>query len=116
MAYKKLSKLQMSNNAHHKLRRRYTDCPGFKGDLFYAYHDEVLKRQKNKILPKKQRRFLFVQLSHKFKGSHPRRSYNNMNPNAWYNVFYSKPDYKISSKKGSFKFTKKRNNDDGLPF
>ena len=50
------------------------------------------------------------------KGIIPRRGYNNLNPSAWYNVFYTKPSYEISTKKGSSKLIKKRKKDNELPF
>ena len=50
------------------------------------------------------------------KPKHARYKYNNLNPNAWYNVFYSKPNHEIRMKKGSRKMVKKKKKDDGLPF
>ena len=50
------------------------------------------------------------------KRTHIRRGYNNLNPDAWYNKFYTKPGYEIRRKKGSRKFVKRRKTFDGLPF
>lgn len=50
------------------------------------------------------------------KRNHPRKGCNNLNPDAWYNRFYTKPGYEIRKKKSSRKLVKKRKYDDGLPF
>ena len=47
---------------------------------------------------------------------HARYKYNDLNPYAWYNRFYSKPSYEIRMKKGSRKMVKKKKKDYGLPF
>ena len=50
------------------------------------------------------------------KFNHLRRGYNNMNPDAWYNVFYTKPGTEIRKKKGSRKMVKRKKRDDGFIF
>ena len=52
----------------------------------------------------------------KRKPTFPRRGYNNLNPDAWYNVFYTKPGYEIRKKKSSKHVVKRKKSYDGMPF
>ena len=65
MSYKKrgrrLSKLQMSNNAHFDLQLKHRDSTHKDADLFYRYHKSVGTAQfkQGRIFSKEERRAIF---------------------------------------------------------
>ena len=66
---KRLSKLQRSNNAHWRLKQVAADVPGKRGEVLYAYHSEVLKRQSSRryVISRAERRKLFLNLKSKYR-------------------------------------------------
>ena len=64
---KSINKLQRSNNAHFRLRQIAADVPGTRGEVLYAYHTEVLKRQRGRrrVISRAERRKIYLSLKKK---------------------------------------------------
>ena len=64
MAYKKLTKLQMSNNAHGLLKRKHMNSKGSRSGALYDYHNQcqIIQSVKRRVLSKSERRALYNKL------------------------------------------------------
>lgn len=58
---KRLTKLQMSNNAHGRLKRKHMNSKGSRSGALYDYHNQCQIRQsaKRRVLSKAERKELF---------------------------------------------------------
>lgn len=61
----KLTKRQRSNKAHQRLRAKYASMPGRNSEIKFFYHNEVIKRQHNRVLSRSEKAKIYKDVASK---------------------------------------------------